>query len=272
MSRIIAIRRADRYSPNNVENDRMILLATVNILRERYGADVTVIDEEAFCLTPIDADIYISMGRLPQTLDILDEKMTLGKKVINSPSGIRLCSHRSMLDHLMRQNNIAMPPLQHSADGCWLKRGDSAAQSRNDVIYCADEAALAEAKEAFKARGIHDIVESTHVVGDLIKFYGVDNAMFHYFYTNDSYEERQSKFGNERINGKPHHYPFDGVAFRNEVQRLAALAGVMVFGGDAIIDKDGNFYIIDFNDWPTFSRCREDAAEAIANCLAHGKI
>ncbi|MFS6554926.1 hypothetical protein VPJ68_05445, partial [Parabacteroides distasonis] len=37
-----------------------------------------------------------------------------------------------------------------------------------------------------------------------------------------------------------------------------------MYGGDAIVTADGNFVIIDFNDWPSFSRCRDEAAEAIA--------
>ena len=53
--------------------------------------------------------------------------------------------------------------------------------------------------------------------------------------------------------------------------RLSQLVGVEVFGGDAIIDEQGRFYIIDFNDWPSFSRCREEAAMAIAQCVAKAR-
>lgn len=263
--KIVAIRRADRYSPNNIENDLLILQAAVACLEAKYGVEIPIVDEERFCEEPVEADVYLSMGRLPQTLDILSDREAIGKTVINSPSGVRVCSRRSLLDKLMRDNGIAMPPLSGSK-GCWLKRGDSAAQSRNDVVFCADDDALAEARKAFIERGITDMVESRHVAGDLIKFYGVDDAMFHYSYTNDtlSNDELRSKFGNERINGEPHHYSFDGIAFRKEVQRLASLTNVMVYGGDAIVDRDGNFYIIDFNDWPTFSTCREEAAMAIS--------
>jgi len=40
-----------------------------------------------------------------------------------------------------------------------------------------------------------------------------------------------------------------------------------VYGGDAIIDAEGRISIIDFNDWPSFSRCREEAADAIAKYI-----
>jgi len=52
-----------------------------------------------------------------------------------------------------------------------------------------------------------------------------------------------------------------------ESARLAQLVGIDVFGGDAIIDSNGKFYIIDFNDWPSFSRCRDEAAKEIVKIV-----
>ena len=46
---------------------------------------------------------------------------------------------------------------------------------------------------------------------------------------------------------------------------LAEAVGLKVYGGDCIVDETGHFYMIDFNDWPSFSRCREEAATAIAS-------
>ena len=39
--------------------------------------------------------------------------------------------------------------------------------------------------------------------------------------------------------------------------------GLEIWGGDAIVKGD-RFSIVDFNDWPSFSRVRNDAARAIA--------
>ena len=47
-------------------------------------------------------------------------------------------------------------------------------------------------------------------------------------------------------------------------QEEIAAAGLDVYGGDCIVREDGTFCIIDLNDWPSFSRCREEAAKAIA--------
>ena len=75
------------------------------------------------------------------------------------------------------------------------------------------------------------------------------------------------KFDDERRNGAAHHYPFDVSALQSECERLAEAVGVDVYGGDAIIRDDGSFCLIDFNDWPSFSRCREEAAAAIASLI-----
>ena len=42
---------------------------------------------------------------------------------------------------------------------------------------------------------------------------------------------------------------------------------VKIYGGDCIIDADGSMQIIDFNDWPSFAPCRNEAAPYIAKCV-----
>src|SRR3712207_8512125 len=66
-----------------------------------------------------------------------------------------------------------------------------------------------------------------------------------------------SKFGDEALNGAPRHYEFDKAQLEAAADLLSTLTDVAVYGGDAIIDAHGNFYIIDFNDWPSFSRDRK---------------
>lgn len=120
----------------------------------------------------------------------------------------------------------------------------------------------------FRRRGIEDMVISAHVEGDLVKFYGVGERMFRYYYPSD---DGISKFGDEARNGQARHYAFSQTALRKTVAQLAELAGVAVYGGDAIIDEHGSFYIIDFNDWPSFSRCRDEAARAIVQEILEKK-
>ena len=146
-------------------------------------------------------------------------------------------------------------------DGYWIKRGDMAAQTKGEVRYCKNDEELQQAKVDFKVMGIDDYVVSAHVVGDLVKWYAVEGGFFRYYYPSD---DGNTKFGDEAINGKANHYAFDADALRQEVEKVAQAIGITAYGGDAIVRADGTFCIIDFNDWPSFSRCREDAAKAIA--------
>lgn len=260
--KICSVRRDDRFSPNSIEKDRLILSAVASRLSTYYNTVVVEVDEADVQKGNVEADIdiFITMARDPKTLAILAEKEKSGSLVVNSAESVRRCQ-RSVLDRLMRDNNIAMPPIT-GQNGYWLKRGDAAAQSKSDIIFCPDDEALEEAKKLFLSRGITDMVVSSHVIGDLMKFYGVGSDFFQCYYPSD---DGISKFGDETINGKAHHYAFNQVALHQEVVRLSQLTGVAVYGGDAVIDKTGHFYIIDFNDWPSFSRCREEAANAISS-------
>ena len=263
--KLIAVRRDDRFSPNSVEKDRLILEAACNnVCRqfEQQGVPCALrwVDEAE--LTPADeADLYLSMARLPEALQVLEGFEQQGRRVVNSARGVMNCQ-RSVLEKLMREHHVSAPqPCDEGGSPCWLKRGDAAAQSKADVVFCQDADALQKALADFKARGISDYVVSRHVAGDVVKFYGVSDTFFRYFYPTD---DGQTKFGDEtQHNGPSHHYAFDAQALQSEVERLARLVGIEVYGGDAIIDSEGRFFIIDFNDWPSFSRCRDEAAEAI---------
>jgi D-alanine-D-alanine ligase-like ATP-grasp enzyme len=47
----------------------------------------------------------------------------------------------------------------------------------------------------------------------------------------------------------------------------AAALGLEIFGGDAIIQADGEPVIVDINAWPSYAQCRDRAAQAIAELL-----
>ena len=161
----------------------------------------------------------------------------------------------------MRRLEIPLPP-ENGDSGIWLKRGKGTAEVAEDTIFCNSEEEVEDAMRRFADRGITDVCRQAHVVGDLVKFYGVANTdFFYHFYPTDS---GRSKFGSEEHNGKAHHYPFSAEEMKKTVDRLATTIGVIVYGGDAIVKADGSFVIIDFNDWPTFSPCREEAARKIA--------
>ena len=153
-----------------------------------------------------------------------------------------------------------------------MKRGDQSAETQEDVCYCANRAELELAKERFQQRGIVDFIVQAHVEGDLIKFYGVEGTDFFFSYY-PTLEQQFSKFGLEEINGKPKFFPFEVSALKQEADRAARLTGFVIYGGDCVISANGSFKIIDFNDWPSFSLCRELAARAIVERIidSYGK-
>lgn len=265
---VIGIQRAKKFSPNSVEKDLAIIEAVV----KPFGG--SIIPEEEFSSLDFVPDIVFSMARTPSALGLLSTMEAKGSLVINSPKGVRQC-RRSTLEAIMKENHLPAPPGVHGKEktlrsvtsdgdskaGYWLKRGDMAAENCNDVVFCEDMVALAKAEENFKARGITDMVVQQHVAGDVVKFYGVEGTgFFRTYYPSD---DGMTKFGNEKVNGIAHHYFYQKERLQAVAEQVSRLALTPVYGGDAIVDKNGDFVIIDFNDWPSFSRCRADAAEAI---------
>lgn len=271
---LISIYRAERYSPNSVERDKAIMDAVCEKLSTRYT--IYKIREEdietegmPLMLRLADAHqphsgaplLVLSMARSRKALDILTQIEAEGARVINRAQAV-LNATRTVIDRMMRENDIPCAPL-HGDHGWWIKRGDEAAQEKGDVRFAADDRERDATIEEFHKRGITDIVTTAHVRGDLVKFYGVTGtAFFHTTYPTDG---GFSKFGDETRNGTSRHTPFDIAALHGDASRLAQLTGIEVYGGDCIVRSDGSYAIIDFNDWPSFSVCRHDAAEAIAS-------
>lgn len=257
--RIYAIRRAERFSPNSVERDAAIL-DSVAVALGRHGYDVITVAETDFggCA---DAVACLSMGRLRQTTAMLAEAEKRGVTVINSARGVETCCNRRLVNRLMAEAGVPLPPAE-GRHGYWVKRADGTAEGPGDVRFagCRDEAEAVAA--GMRQAGAADVIVQAHVTGDLVKFYGVAGTpFFHVCYPGD---DRQWKFGDESRNGVPQHHAYSIDRLRDIAALAAAASGTDVYGGDCIVDRDGGITVIDFNDWPSFSRCRDAAAEAIA--------
>ena len=109
-------------------------------------------------------------------------------------------------------------------------------------------------------------VINEHIAGDLIKFYGIAGTSF--FYRFYPFENSHTKFGFEKINGKAKGIPFDENNLRDICNRAAQTLQLIVYGGDCIVSPDGNIYIIDFNDWPSFAPCRNEAIPVIGDTIS----
>ncbi len=261
MTKLLAIYRAECFSPNSVEKDKAIM-DEVGFLLQEQGYEVSFVREDELNGS-VKADLMLTMGRQTRTLDILKEKESQGVIVINSPESVNACA-RATIDNLMRTNDIPTAPLDGN-DGYWLKRGDQAAQEKTDVVFAKDETERDLRLSEFRKRGITDVVITAHVKGDCVKFYGVRGARF--FKTFYPCDDGDTKFDDEKTNGQSHHYGFSRERLENDAEKLASLTGTDIYGGDCIVRNDGSYAIIDFNDWPSFSRCRKEAAQAMVTLI-----
>ncbi len=265
----LLIQRAACYSPNSEEKDLAILqevgcffddakIIGEGDFVENFSTYNQLISAES--LGAVNAYYQIiSMARSPKALDCLEQLEQRGIRVLNSSVGIRACQ-RSNVDKVMRENHLPLPP-DKGDDGYWVKRADTTAQSKEDVCFCHDWSEVEKIKSTFAQRGITDIVTQAYVKGDVVKFYGVEGTVFfRYYYSGD---DTETKFGDEERNGKPQYYSFSSFDLQTDAEKLACLLQTSIYGGDAIIQEDGSYVIIDFNDFPSFSKCRKEAAKAI---------
>ena len=265
----LLIQRAACYSPNSEEKDLAILqevgcffddakIISEGEFVENFSTDNQLISAESVGAVNAYYQI-ISMARSPKALDCLEQLEQSGIQVLNPSAGVWACQ-RSNIDKVMRENYLPLPP-DKGDDGYWVKRADASAQSKEDVCFCHDWSEVEKIKSIFMQRGITDVVTQAHVKGDVVKFYGVEGTgFFRYYYSGD---DTETKFGDEERNGKPRYYSFSSSNLQADAEKLACLLQTPIYGGDAIVREDGSYVIIDFNDFPSFSRCRKDAAKAI---------
>ncbi len=268
--KIAGIGRAARFSPNSVERDADILRSVMALLEEEN--EVFLLNEEVLAAEGCEAvDCIFSMARSPEALEMLAACEARGVRVINSACSLLRLNRRNLLA-LCRELQLPVPP--HAVDGyaglsypLWLKRDDSTTQHAGDVCFVSNEAELRQALMRMQAGGVRHYVAEQHIVGDLIKFYGVAESDYFYAYSPTA-SGGFSKFGQERINGEARGYTFNRETFKHDAFQLARAAGIAVFGGDAVVQSDGRYFFIDFNDWPSFAPCRAEAAKAIAAFFA----
>ena len=274
---IAGIMRAGAYSPNHIGNDTAIFNAVAEHLRKR-GCIVNVYSEEQLIAGNVTEDIIINMCREQKSIALLQQMEDAGKIVINSGYGIENCT-RERMTRILLGSNIPQPQslmvntnemiIDSLEKGgftqCWIKRGDFHAIHKEDVSFVRHPQEAQELLHEYFLRGIKRAVINKHIVGDLVKFYGVQGTpFFHWFYP---YDLGHSKYGHEEINGKSQGIEFDIERMKHICQDAADVLDVKIYGGDCIISPDGEIYIIDFNDWPSFAPCRDEAAPHIAKSI-----
>lgn len=260
-------------------NDAAIFVAVADQLKA-MGHEVETIHEDkmrSHDYTPYDR--VFSMARNTKAImDVysrLDEENRL--KFVNNLNGAAICAAKGYIAMRMQLMHMPQPRFITEINGnplcgdvenarelslpLWLKNCDNTTTRANDTIYCPTRKDFSKALAKMRRSGIKMWLTQEHVAGDLIKFYGVEGTdFFHWEYASITH----SKFGLEEINGVPHGYEIDLDIIKDWCDRLARAIGVPVYGCDVVITPQTRLFFIDYNDFPSFSSCRDEAAAAIA--------
>lgn len=268
---VATIARDTADSPNMQANDAAIL--------EQIAVELRAAGAEAIAMGSSvqqqEVDIICHMSRSKNTLGILKEAERKGITVINSPGAVQNCS-RSRFMHILEKAGIPQPVFklitkEDEFEGlpypAWIKHSEGWSRHKNDVCFANTPQDAVKAFRAMQERGIGSCIHCGHIPGDIIKFYGVGRRYFHYSYP----DPEKSKFGLERINGKTEHHPFDNERLKEIVFSAAEAIGLDIYGGDCIVNSKGEIFIIDFNDFPSFSAVRNEAAKEIAAYILNYK-
>ncbi|HLY37672.1 MAG TPA: hypothetical protein VKU61_06520 [Candidatus Binatia bacterium] len=267
MSAFLGIAREPEFSPGKVDADRAILDAVADVLRAR-GHRVALTHPEGLPPRPPRGTTVFTMAQGEDALARLRDWERDGVRVVNSVAGVLNCHRHRMCDALARAG-VGMPetmlfataapppwPAWLARAGGWLKRGDVHATAEGDVRFVADVAAAMASAAELRARGIARAVLQRHVAGVVLKFYAVTGAFFAWFPPPATALTLA---------------PPQNAALREVAERAAHALDLEIFGGDVVAGREG-FEFVDFNDWPSYARCRPGAAQAIASRLeAHGE-
>ncbi|MDR1764330.1 MAG: NTP transferase domain-containing protein [Dysgonamonadaceae bacterium] len=270
---LLAVSREERFSPGHIEDDEAILNSVIEALKT-MDCEVERCSEKEFLTKNLDADLVFGMARDSLTVEKLQEVEQKGLRIVNSGFGIGNCIRENMAKHLI-DNGIPYPksifistdedfvlPDDFKTDKFWVKKSSYFADCE-DVVFAHGKEQLVDVIKKFRECGIRYAVVNEHIEGDLLKFYGVADSGFFYWF----YPTNKCISGLSLINGKALGTKFDVNNLELVCRKAAEILNIKIFGGDCIVRRDGTLCIIDFNDWPSFAVCRDEAAPAIANCI-----
>lgn len=260
--RALGIYRETDFSPGKVAADAAILDAVLAELRSNGFETSTTEPALLGAWSRPGVDLVLAMCQGEEALKRLGEIERAGAIAVNSALSIRNC-YRDLLGAAMARGGVPIPsgalvetsPALEAGSlaalQAWLplyvKRGDLHALSADDVKRVEGLEGLRAALLSFRRSGIGRAYLQQAVDGVAVKFYGVSGG--EYFSASPEHGELP-----EAIEGK----------LARAASAAASALGLEAWGGDAILERNGDFKIVDFNDWPSYSRVREDAARAIA--------
>jgi glutathione synthase/RimK-type ligase-like ATP-grasp enzyme len=257
------IRRKTEFSPNHVVNDTLIINQTAEAL-VALGADVTMLDEGTITPDSVNEKLIFSMVQGPIGTNTLLKIEQRGAWIINSPRAVMNCYRINMV-RLLPEAGVPFPksvivstdsgmtPARagFGSPSVWIKRGDVHAVHKEDVTLAKSDDEVQNLLLEFHQRDIRESILQEHLDGDTVKFYAVrETDLFHWYYLNGVY-----------------HTPFNETTLKGLAAASAEAMELFVYGGDAIIGRDGSITIIDINDWPSFAPVRDQASRHIAQLI-----
>lgn len=264
--KIAGIMRAAAFSPNHIGNDSSIFNIVADQLRKR-GCEVNVYSEDQFINNGVNEKIIVNMCREKRSIERLQHLEDMGMLVINSGYGIENCI-RERMARIFIGSSIPYPETiitdtdeairerltKAGITRCWIKRGDSHTMHNEDVTLVRHPEEAQEILQEYFLRGIKRAVINRDIEGEMIKFYGILGTPFFYWLTTRSSSAIARK--------QP--ATFDESRLKALCSAAAEILDVKIYGGDCVLSPDGKMRIIDFDDWPSFAPCRQEAATNIA--------
>lgn len=257
MMQLAGILREQTFSPgHHAENDRLILELTAEALRGR-GCAVDLFREEELRAAEIGAPVVFSMCQGPRGCAELAGLEGQGTLIINSPRAVQNC-HRVNLARVLGPHCAALAPMTvvstrsaifplEPGPAYWIKRGDVHATGPGDVVRVENFDQYVSVLGDLASRGVEEAVVQPHIEGTVVKFYGVIGTPFFRFYSERDHSVAPAAFR----------------AAIPAIEQLVRRVGLTVYGGDAVLTRDGQIAVIDINDWPSFAYFRAEAAEVI---------
>lgn len=231
------------------EADVAILNATAGALKQ-LGYEVTTINPYEFNLR-CSPDIIFSMARGRNICARLAKLEANGTLVINSPEAIQATLNRRKCYEIIQKAGAIIPPTKIVKIKDLKKLNEKSILKRPErhefTTVISNDKELRDAKKSYKKQGLEEIVVQKFIDGAHIKYYGVGDKIF----LPDEIKS-YDKFTIKKI--------------KAQATMAARALRLKVYGGDIIFDGEIP-YLVDINDWPSFSAIKEIAAKEIAKLI-----
>lgn len=278
--KIAAILRAGAYSPNHIGNDAAIITMVADQLRRR-GMEVNLYSEEQLTCGDVTERVILNMCRAPESIDALKRLEDAGALVINSGYAIANCICERKATILLgsgvnypesifvdTDRGVVNELTERGISRAWVKRGESHGLHKEDVSYVRTPREAQDVLQEYFMRGMRRAVINRHIDGKGVKFYGVaDGSFFLWFYPMEADTALRIKGARSKQPSMAADMDPTTGALMDMCLKAADALDVDIFGGEAIKSPDGSLTIVDFNDWPSFSTCRSEAAPRIARYI-----